>query len=163
MRKSLDNIQEINKLVKKSPRRESILKDLKQKFSLQLPGIKILCPTMWTVRADSIVANYEVLMLLWEESLEIVKETEMRSRISGITACMQMCASCWVSFCYLQHSDNLRELCWVSLCFLQHSDNLRELCWVSLCFLQHSDNLRELCWMSLCFLQHMTISGSYAG
>ena len=33
--------------------------------------------------------NYEILMLLWEESLEIVKETEMRSRISGIAACMQ--------------------------------------------------------------------------
>ena len=35
------------------------------------------------------IMNYEVFMLLWEESLGIVKETEMRSRISGITACIQ--------------------------------------------------------------------------
>ena len=92
IRNSLDSALEITKLVKKSPRRESILQELKQKLSLQFPGIQVLCPTRWTVCADtlqSIVMNYEVLTLLWEESLEIFKETEMRSRISGIAACMQ--------------------------------------------------------------------------
>ncbi len=28
-------------------------------------------------------------MLLWEESLEVVKNTEMRSRIRGVASCMQ--------------------------------------------------------------------------
>ncbi len=44
------------------------------------PGIRVLCPRRWTVRAQalqSILANYEVLQLLWEESLDFVKDTEM--------------------------------------------------------------------------------------
>ena len=80
IRNSLDCVLEITKLVKKSPHREAILQELKQKLSLQSPGIRVLCPTRWTACADtlqSIIMNYEVLMLLWEESLEIVKETEM--------------------------------------------------------------------------------------
>ncbi len=38
---------------------------------------------------QSIVMNYDILMLLWEESLEVVKNTEMRSRICGVASCMQ--------------------------------------------------------------------------
>ena len=51
----------------------------------------MLCPTRWTVRAEalhSILANYEVLQSLWEESVDCVRDTEMRSRIQGISACM---------------------------------------------------------------------------
>ncbi len=68
IRNSLDNVLEITKLVKKSPQRESILLDLKQKLSVESPGIRVLCPTRWTVCADtlqSIVMNYDILMLLY--------------------------------------------------------------------------------------------------
>ena len=61
---------------------------------------------------QSIVMNYEVLMSLWEESLEIVKETEMRSRISGIAACMQsfdFFFGVMLSELILRHSDNLSK------------------------------------------------------
>ncbi len=54
IRNSLDSVLEITKLVKKSPRRESILLDLKQKLSVESPGIRVLCPTRWTVCADTL-------------------------------------------------------------------------------------------------------------
>ena len=33
-------------------------------------------------------ANYPVPKKLWEESLDIVKETEMKCRIQGVASCM---------------------------------------------------------------------------
>jgi hypothetical protein len=68
---------EITKLIKKSPRRDALLQKLKQELSFETPGIRVLCPTRWTVRATalhSILENYEVLLELWSESLVIVKE-----------------------------------------------------------------------------------------
>ena len=59
---------------------------------MESPGIRVLCPTRWTVKADSlhsILENYEVLMRLWDESLQIVKETEMRGRIIGVATYMK--------------------------------------------------------------------------
>ena len=77
MKDALDIVYEIMKLIKKSPRRNSAFQLLKEKMSPASPGIRILCPTRWTVRADalrSIVENYVVLQALWEESLEFVKD-----------------------------------------------------------------------------------------
>ena len=54
----------------------------------QDPGIRVLCPTRWTVKAEalkSIVDNFAVLQNLWEESLEYVKESEMHARIEGVS------------------------------------------------------------------------------
>ena len=57
----------------------------------------MLCPTRWTVRGQalcSIIVNYDMLQLLWEESLAIVKEAEIKSRI--------MCVSTYIkSFDFL--------------------------------------------------------------
>ena len=55
-------------------------------------GIRVLCPTRWTVRAEalkSIIDNFSVLLELWDESLEIVRETEMKARIQGVAAQMK--------------------------------------------------------------------------
>lgn len=48
----------------------------------------------WTVRAEaealySVISNYEALLALWEESLDFVKGTEMRSRIVGVSVSMK--------------------------------------------------------------------------
>ena len=89
MKDALDTSYELIKLVKKSPRRDAILQKLKEQMPNDSPGIRVLCPTRWTVRAQalhSILANYEVLQSLWDESLEIVKDTEMRSRIQGVSS-----------------------------------------------------------------------------
>lgn len=54
-----------------------------------LPGVRVLCPTRWTVRAESfksILDNYIVLIELWSKSLE--HDTEMKARIQGVAVQM---------------------------------------------------------------------------
>ena len=46
------------------------------------PGIRVLCSTRWTVRAkalQSVLESYEVSIELWEESVEVVNDTEMKA------------------------------------------------------------------------------------
>ena len=82
---------------------------------MESPGIRVLCPTRWTVRGQalqSIIANYDMLQLLWEESLTFVRETDIKSRIMGVSTYMK-------SFDFffgvlsgellLLHSDNLSK------------------------------------------------------
>ena len=91
MRNALDIVHEITKLVKKSPHHDSTLESIREKLSKDGPGIRVLCPTRWTVRASalhSIASNYDALLHLWEESLDIVQETDMRSQIIGVRSCM---------------------------------------------------------------------------
>ena len=92
MRISFDVALEITKLIKKSPRRDALLQKLKVELSPKSPGIRVLCPTRWTVHTeslDSILANYEALQSLWPESLEIIKDTAIRGRILGVDTCMK--------------------------------------------------------------------------
>ena len=66
----LETVKEIIKLVKNSPKRDAEFQRLKQAVSSESPGIRVLCPTRWTVCASSlqsILDNYEVLMSLWED------------------------------------------------------------------------------------------------
>ncbi len=49
MRNSLDVVQEITKLVKKSPPRDSTLQAIKVSMGSDSPGVRVLCPTRWTV------------------------------------------------------------------------------------------------------------------
>ena len=113
MRDALDSSYELIKLVKKSPRRDAMLQKLKQQMPDDSPGIRMLCPTRWTVRAEalhSILANYEVVQSLWEESIDCVRDTEMRSRIQGISACMTTLDFFFgvsLGELLLNHSDNL--------------------------------------------------------
>ena len=58
----LDTTREITKLIKYSPRRDRIFEHLR--------GIRVLCPTRWTGRADSlgsIISNYHTLQNTWDE------------------------------------------------------------------------------------------------
>lgn len=58
----------------------------------------------------SILANYEVLQSLWEESMDCVRDTEMRSRIKRISACMtrfDFFFGVSLGELLLNHSDNL--------------------------------------------------------
>lgn len=63
MRDCLDTCYELIKLIKFSPKREAMLRDLKEESSSDAtPSIRTLCPTRWTVRADSlasVIANYD--------------------------------------------------------------------------------------------------------
>jgi len=84
-------IKEVCKLVKKSPKRESHLKELRSLSENENRGVHAFCPTRWTIRGQSCQAmleNYDELMELWEWSLETVKETEMVARIRGVMVFM---------------------------------------------------------------------------
>ena len=78
--------------MKLSPRRDAIFLRLKEQLQCSAPGIRILFPTRWTVRANSlksVLDNYVVLRKLWQEALEIVSDSEMRARISGVGLMME--------------------------------------------------------------------------
>ena len=113
MQEALDITAEITKLVKLSPRRGTIFQRLKDELAPLDPGIRVLCPTRWTVKAEalkSIVDNFEVLQHLWEESLEYVKESEMRARILGVSDRMvkfDFFFGAILGETVLSHSDNL--------------------------------------------------------
>ena len=92
MNDALDLTLEITKLIKKSPKHDAMFKRIKKDMSTESPGIGVLCPTWWTIKAEalkSILSNYDVLLRLWEESVEVAKVTEMKARILGVAAQME--------------------------------------------------------------------------
>ena len=113
MKKALETTHEITKLVKYSPRREGLFHNIKGEMAPGSPGIRTLCPTRWTVRADSmhsIIQNYSVLQELWEQAADIVHDSETIARIRGVASQMQ----CFDFFFGLVLGENL----------LRHTDNL---------------------------------------
>ena len=78
MKKVLEITYEITKPVKYSPRRQNVFDKLKDSVQPGSPGICVLCPTRWTVCADSmlIIRNYTVLQELWDEFVQIVRDSE---------------------------------------------------------------------------------------
>ena len=108
----LDTSHEIIKLIKCSPQRDNIFHGLKDTLSTadsNSPGIWVLCPTRWKVRADSF-ASITVLQSTWEEALEATKDTETKTRIQGVAS--QMCTfkflfRLMLAEVVLKHSDNL--------------------------------------------------------
>ena len=114
MKDALETTHEITKLIKYSPRREGIFRKIKDNLSSSCcPGIRVLCPTRWTVKAEalsSILTNFEVLQDTWEEAVEVVKDTEAKARIRGVSTQMK-------TFDYL-FGNVLGEL------ILKHADNL---------------------------------------
>ncbi|XP_062585373.1 zinc finger MYM-type protein 1-like [Saccostrea cucullata] len=113
MRDSLDTVFEMSKLVKYSPRRDTILEQLKREMAPDTPGFRVLCPTRWTVRAaslNSVLENYSVLQSLWETCYECTKDPEARSRIIGVKTQMQSFDFLFVvslGYEILRHTDNL--------------------------------------------------------
>ncbi len=111
---ALNLTQEIAKLIKYSSRREGIFKSIKEARLDDTSGIRVLCPTRWTVRADalaSITNNFKALMLTWEETAKVVKDTDTKCRIYGVSKIMN-------SFDYIIFGNILGEM------LLKHSDNL---------------------------------------
>ena len=77
MKEALETSYKLIKLVKQSPCHDAILQKLKE----QIPNdARYLCALPYemdcqsTSTIHSILANYEVLQILWDESLEIVKD-----------------------------------------------------------------------------------------
>ena len=113
MKDALETTHEITKLIKFSPCREAIFQVVKQDMPGTSSGIRVLCPTRWTVKADalaSIMSNFEALQNTWEEAVDVVSDTEVKARIRGVSAVMS-------TFDYL-YGNVLGEM------LLKHADNL---------------------------------------
>ena len=114
MKEALETTREITKLIKYSPRRDGIFQRLKETLPVgSTPGIRVLCPTRWTVRAESIhsiLTNYETLQRTWEEALQVTTDTEAKARIQGVAAQMTTFTYFFGSMLgelILKHTDNL--------------------------------------------------------
>lgn len=112
---ALDVTYEITKLIKFSPKRGAVFDKLKEELSPDTPGFRVLCPTRWTVRGNSlqsVLDNYSALQDTWEVSLESRLDTEMKARLLGVRAQMEL-----FDFLYgiclgklvLKHADNLSK------------------------------------------------------
>ena len=115
MSHALDNAQEICKLLKYSPQRDAIFHKLKDELSPQVPGIRTLYTTRWTVRAaslESIRLNYVTLEATWEEAVDVVRESDIKARINGVAAKMKefdFLFCLMLSERILKHTDNLSK------------------------------------------------------
>ena len=123
MRDALDTTYEMSKLTKYFPRRDTVFekKQLKKELAPETPGFRVLCPTRWTVRADSlqsVVDNYSVLQELFENCQSIVKDTELKSPLTGVSSQMTQFGFLFgvmLGQLVLQHTDSLSKT-------LQHSN-----------------------------------------
>ena len=73
LRDMFDTTSEISKLLKYSPKRNSMFHKLKDELVPETPGFLTLCPTRWTMRAASLrsaVENWVALQELWDDVLE---------------------------------------------------------------------------------------------
>ena len=110
---SLDTVREIGKLVKKSPQRNTKLDKIRAEARNESRGVHAFCPTRWTVRGEALAAvinNNAELMELWDWSLIVSKDTEMKARIRGVQSMMttfKFYFGCTVGEQLLRQTDNL--------------------------------------------------------
>ena len=115
MKTSLETTHEITKLVKYSPRREGLFDQIKGELTPDSPGVRVLCPMRWTVRAasmHSVIQNYSVLQELWEKAVDVVRDTETIARIRGVAAQMtsfDFFFGLVLGEMLLRHCDNLSK------------------------------------------------------
>ena len=115
LKKALDITFEMSKLIKYSPKRDALFTKLKEELQPELPGMRVLCPTRWTVRADSlksVLDNYVVLQELWEESERTTKDSDIIARVIGVASQMrkfEFYFGIYLGEMILRHSDNLSK------------------------------------------------------
>ena len=115
MRDALDTTFIISQLLKYSPKRDTHFEILKKELAPDTPGLRVLCPTRWTVRAqslESVLKNYAVLQELWVECEDFVKEADARARVNGVSAQMKSFDFLFgvaLGELLLMHSDNLSK------------------------------------------------------
>ena len=119
IKNALETTHEITKLIKHSPRREGIFREIKSASDAtgdnHSPGVRVLCPTRWTVRADSlasIVSNYSALQHTWDEAIDVARDTETKARIGGVSAQMtkfDFLFGLILGEMLLRHTDNLSK------------------------------------------------------
>ena len=92
MKNALETTHEATKLIKYSPRRDNAFKTINGEMSPGSPGIRVLCPTRWTVKADalaSILKNYPALQETWRVAADLIEDSETIARINGVATQIQ--------------------------------------------------------------------------
>ena len=69
LRNTLDTVEEMTKLIKKSPKRQAIFQKIKDDVACDSPGIRLLAPTRWTIRARAFTSISENYVALWIHGL----------------------------------------------------------------------------------------------
>ena len=148
LKTALEMSHEIVKLVKYSPRRETLFRSIKEEFAIDGPGIRVLCPTRWTVRADSmasIIKNYAVLQSLWDQALSIVHDTETIARINGVSTVMKKFEFYFglvLGEMILRHTDNLSKTLQNKRCSAAEGHVVAHMTKVTLSSLRYESNFK---------------------
>lgn len=164
MQDALDTTREITKLVKSSPKREAMFKDIKkanESVCIGLPskksGIRVLHPTRWTVRAEalgSVINNYSSLLETFEAALETTRDTDTKAHIRGVAAEM-------TTFKYLfgnvlaekilRHTDNLSKMLQTPSCSAATGQDVAKMTLTTLMSMR-SDECYDLFWNEVALL-----------
>ena len=120
---------------KSSPKREAMFKDIKkanESECIDLPskksGIRVLCPTRWTVRAEalgSVINNYSSLLETFEAALETTRDTDTKACIRGVAAEMTTFTYLFgnIMSCFWKCDDLLNSFCMSGTLFVLSKDN----------------------------------------
>lgn len=85
-----DALDTLSKLLKYSSKRNAAFKKIKDDIAPSEPGFRTLCPTRWTVKADSlgsVIKNYSVLQTSLDAFTHMAaRDMEMSARVNGIAS-----------------------------------------------------------------------------
>ena len=115
MQNALDTTRQITQLVKGSTKRDTVFRHIKENLTPDAPGIRVLCPTRWTVRAEafqSVLLNMESLTQLCEETIETLKDSKTRTLVRGVFHQMMefdYFFGASLGHLLLSHADNLSK------------------------------------------------------
>ena len=109
MQEVFDTAREICKLIKRSPKRDAKLDELRSKSKNDSRGIHAHCPTRGEA-LQSILKNYNELLELWDWTLQNCKDTDIKSRVRGVKSIMStfdFIFGCELGVLLLRQTDNL--------------------------------------------------------
>ena len=115
LRNTMDTVHEISKMLQYSPKRSSLFKHIKCDISPDTMGFRVLCPTRWTVRGEtlkSILDNYTPFLQLWERMLDERIDSDARARVGGFHSQMNtfdFFFGITILHTLLRHTDNLSK------------------------------------------------------
>ena len=81
-----------------------MLCELKGEIGSDASSVRTLCPTRWTVHAESlasILSNYGNIQLLWETVVHATSDTEIKVRIQGVASQCTLSSSSLVIYIIL--------------------------------------------------------------
>ena len=128
LKHTIDNTFELTKLVKKSPKKDSKLKEIQNSLAIAddrnnedyelneaKASISMFCPTRWAAGGKcfmAIIENFDKLQRLWEWAIENTSDTSMKARICGISSYSKTFSYCFgihLAATILSNSDSLRK------------------------------------------------------